>query len=188
MPDPDGYNSLPEECLNTITVPGLPDHLLTLKEGMPVVITRNMNINGGICNGTRMIVKEVGRVYLKGILMTGPFRGRQIMLPQVKLHHKGSLRSGLSFYRYQLPVKAAHAMSTNKAQGQTFSRVGVYLNTDVFSHGQLYVALSRVSDVSNLLVVKPGDQKGVVNVVHKRMFKKDAKKSKLLNFCNGEHS
>jgi hypothetical protein len=54
--------------------------------------------------------------------------------------------------------------------------VGVYLNTDVFSHRQLYVALSRVSDVKNLLVEKPANCRGVVNVVHKRMFAKETKR------------
>jgi ATP-dependent DNA helicase PIF1 len=93
----------------------------------------------------------------------------------VKLHNKGSARSGLTFYHYQFPVTPAYAMLINKAQGQTFSRVGVYLSTNVFLHGQLYVALSQVSNVKNLLVAKPQGQRGVVNVVHKRIFGKEAK-------------
>lgn len=34
-------------------------------------------------------------------------------------------------------------MSINKAQGQSLSSVGVDLRKDVFTHGQLYVAISR---------------------------------------------
>ena len=43
-------------------------------------------------------------------------------------------------------------MSANKAQGQTLQFVGIYLPDHVFTHGQLYVAFSRVMDPSALAV------------------------------------
>ena len=43
----------------------------------------------------------------------------------------------------QFPLRLAYSMEINKAQGQTFSKVGIYMERPCFSHGQLYVAMSR---------------------------------------------
>ncbi|GBN29417.1 hypothetical protein AVEN_79521-1 [Araneus ventricosus] len=45
--------------------------------------------------------------------------------------------------RRQFPLIPAYAMTINKSQGQTFDHVGIYFDEPVFSHGPLYVALSR---------------------------------------------
>jgi hypothetical protein len=37
------------------------------------------------------------------------------------------------------------ALTINKAQGLTLTRVGLFLDKDVFAHGQMYVGMSRVS-------------------------------------------
>lgn len=46
--------------------------------------------------------------------------------------------------RIQFPIRLAFLVTINKSQGQTFDRVGIFLPSPVFTHGQLYVAFSHV--------------------------------------------
>jgi ATP-dependent exoDNAse (exonuclease V) alpha subunit len=59
----------------------------------------------------------------------------------------------LLFSRKQFPVRLAFAMTVNKSQGQTMERIDLYLPQNVFSHGQLYVALSRVKSPTSIKIM-----------------------------------
>ena len=50
----------------------------------------------------------------------------------------------------QFPVRLAYSMTINKAQGQTFNKVGIDLPIPLFSHGQLYVASSRAKSLKDI--------------------------------------
>jgi ATP-dependent DNA helicase PIF1 len=41
-----------KEFLNTLKFPGMPNHELKLKVGLPVMLLRNINQSAGLCNGT----------------------------------------------------------------------------------------------------------------------------------------
>ena len=62
-------------------------------------------------------------------------------------------------------------MTINKSQGSTLDFVGIYLNEPVCTHGQLYVALSRVSSFENIFVATNSDKDGITrNVVYTEIF------------------
>ncbi|PCH35462.1 hypothetical protein WOLCODRAFT_80859 [Wolfiporia cocos MD-104 SS10] len=44
-------------------------------------------------------------------------------------------------------------MTINKAQGQSARYIGLHLHIPVFTHGQLYVALSRATPADHIKVV-----------------------------------
>ena len=63
-------------------------------------------------------------------------------------------------------------MTINKAQGQSVRNVGIDLREPVFTHGQLYVALSRVTSSRRVKILLPpsNTECRVHNVVYPEIF------------------
>ncbi|XP_064111405.1 uncharacterized protein LOC135218889 [Macrobrachium nipponense] len=63
-----------------------------------------------------------------------------------------------NFNRLQFPVRLAFAMTISKAQGQSLRVAGINLEQPCFSHGQLYVACSRVGSLERLFILSPEEK------------------------------
>jgi len=77
----------------------------------------------------------------------------------------------------QFPLRLAYSMTINKVQGQTFSKVGIYMQRPCFSYGQLYVTMSkarRFTDVKVEIInnARQSNHRGGMytpNVVHRQI-------------------
>lgn len=154
--------NFPTEFLNSLDISGLPPHSLALKVGVPIIMLRNLN-PPRLCNGTRLAVQHLRNNVIEATILTGPFRGENVLLPRIPMRPTDA---PVEFSRLQFPVRLAFAMSINKAQGQTLRHCGVHLEDPCFSHGQLYVACSRVGKPSDLLVFAHHGR--TVNIVYPR--------------------
>lgn len=131
--------------------------VLELKEGCKVILCANNN-QAGYVNGQRGTVEKIvkGEVY---VLLDD---GNTVKVERNNWEKIGYKDSAEGFTKSveasfsQLPIKLGWAVSVHKSQGMTLE--GINLHTGVrgcFSHGQLYVALSRVKDISTISLVKP---------------------------------
>ena len=159
------------EYLHSLRSSSLPLARLALKVGCPVMLLRNMDPSKGLCNGTRLRVSQIRRKCLKCTIISGDvkFAGKDVFLPRITLSPSAE-DLPIPLRRRQFPVRLAFAMTVNKSQGQSLKHVGLDLRSPVFSHGQLYVGLSRCTSGTRLKVLlKEADQNKTPNMVYKEV-------------------
>ncbi|KYQ52386.1 ATP-dependent DNA helicase PIF1, partial [Trachymyrmex zeteki] len=170
----DGKNNFGDviipEYLNNLSPSCLPPHELRLRPNSVIMLIRNLSINEGLCNGTRLIVVELANHLLKCKILTGDKTGEIVFLNRITLYCENIYP--FTFSRRQFPIKLAFAMTINKSQGQTFDKVRIDLRKDVFNHGQLYVVFSRVRTWQALKVFLDNQRENqfVKNYVFKELF------------------
>ncbi|CAF2986653.1 unnamed protein product [Rotaria sp. Silwood2] len=144
--------NIPVEFLDTLNPSGLPPYKLNLKIGCIVMLLRNLLVNKGLCNGTRMIAGAFRQSVLQLEIIIGAFSGAVHFIPRISLDISDDPALPFNFVRHQFPVRFAYAMTINKSQVQIFHNVGLYLPEPCFSHGQFYTGCSRVMESNGLKI------------------------------------
>jgi ATP-dependent exoDNAse (exonuclease V) alpha subunit len=84
--------------------------------------------------------------------LTGEHAGLKVFIPQIS-NQPTEDQVAFKFTRRQFLVRLCFAMTINKSQGQSVKHVGLDLRTPVFTHGQFYVGVSRVTSRDNIKVI-----------------------------------
>jgi ATP-dependent DNA helicase PIF1 len=158
------------EFLRSLRIPELPPGELKLKIGVPIILLRNLNPYEGLCNGTRLICRGFQSKVIDAEIITGSHIGKRVFIPRITLT-PSETKLPFTLNQRQFPIRVAFSISINKSQGQTLSRVGIYLPEPVFVHGQLYVAFSRVTTYQHIKVLMDDSENcKTKNIVYHEIF------------------
>ena len=116
-----------------------------LKVGAQVMLKCNLDVKGGLVNGSRGVILEMNPedVYVRFI------NGKKLI---VKKHTWTIEDKDGKASRSQIPFILAWALTIHKAQGATLDYAICDLGPSVFAPGQAYVALSRVRNLKGLFI------------------------------------
>uniref|UniRef100_A0A0R0IT09 ATP-dependent DNA helicase n=1 Tax=Glycine max TaxID=3847 RepID=A0A0R0IT09_SOYBN len=128
------------EFLNEIKCSGIPNHKLQLKVGVLVMLLRNLDQTNGLC---RLQVKQLGKNVIIATILISKNYGDTIFIARMDLVPSDP-SFPFKFQHRQFPLTLCFVMTINKSKGKSLFKVGLYLPKPMFTHGQLYVAISRV--------------------------------------------
>jgi ATP-dependent DNA helicase PIF1 len=150
--------------------PNLPDHELRLCQGMPVMCMTNLSVEEGVCNGTNMIVEELRENVVLCRIRNRYGRESVVPIHPVRFSYDERARGGRKFFRIQLPLRPAIAITVHRGQGGTYEVAGFHGLNIFESFGLTFVAISRCTSERGFTVLTheppPGELPLIRTYVH----------------------
>jgi ATP-dependent DNA helicase PIF1 len=164
-----------ETKLDTLDkIPCLAEELLELSLHAQVMLLVNLDLEGGLVNGSRGVVVGFDNdtpviKFMNGrVLSISRYRWEFPNNKLMKSLYRERVNHDEKIIIEQIPLKLAYAVTTHKCQGSTLDCAEIDL-TNIFEHGQVYTALSRIKDVSGLYILKKKSIQDTLNAIIKNI-------------------
>ncbi|MDP1853011.1 MAG: DEAD/DEAH box helicase [Candidatus Omnitrophota bacterium] len=149
------YEAAITKEFNESAYPG--EHCLRLKKGSQIILIRNDPdkrwVNGTIAQIVALSSDTI-RVSINGSIHEVPKSSwEKIEYEYNRDEDKIEERIIGTFEQY--PIKLAWAITIHKSQGQTFDNIVIDLGAGAFTHGQVYVGLSRCTSLKGIILKRP---------------------------------
>lgn len=115
------------------------EYTIQLIKGLQVMVTRNINFDTGLINGT---IGNIISLNPNSVCIVDKNNKRHVIY-----YHKDVNENNNTYVKF-MPIKLAYALSIHKSQGATLDAVEIDGSTYIFAPGQLYTALSRARNMS----------------------------------------
>ena len=127
---------------------------LTIKIGCKVMLRRNIDITLGLVNGAIGTVRSVKfSIDQPNVVESIMIQFSDDKIQLVKVKSKFQILEKAYVIRQQFPITIAYSITIHKSQGLTLHNVVVDIGNSVFTCGQSYVALSRVTSLAGLNLI-----------------------------------
>lgn len=126
---------------------------ISIKEGIKVMIIRNIDVTVGLVNGAtgkiQKIVLDPFTAKPSKLIIEFEFGVREIE----RATNKFEIFKNVYVHRSQFPITLAHGITIHKSQGVSLESCVIDIGGSVFSEGQVYVALSRLTSIQGLKLI-----------------------------------
>lgn len=133
------------------------EYCLRLKKGAQIILIKN-DLNKRWVNGTIAEIAALSpdtiKVSINGSIHKVPKSNwEKIEYEYNRAEEKIEEKIIGTFEQY--PIKLAWAITIHKSQGQTFDNIVIDLGAGAFTHGQVYVGLSRCTSLGGIILKRP---------------------------------
>ena len=137
------------------------DYTVSLIKNLQVMITRNINIDNGLVNGTRGYIVKLNPTNVI-------FCDINNILHRIDYYRDENINDN-TFINF-MPISLAYALSVHKSQGSTLDAIEIDASSNNFAPGQLYTAMSRAKSLNNIKLINLEKEAFIINTEVKKFY------------------